>query len=81
MKKRIRYAARYLKLAVRTYVRTYVWFSCKEARYIPRVSRVNVFSGYVVISVMDVLTSKSRVYLWKRRHLEFHEIISKTDLV
>lgn len=78
MKKRIRYAARYLKLAVRTYVHE---FSCKEARYIPRVSRVNVFSGYVVISVMDVLTSKSRVYLWKRRHLEFHEIISKTDLV
>lgn len=56
-------------------------FERKEARYIPRVSRVNVFSGYVVISVMDVLTSKSRVYLWKRRHLEFHEIISKTDLV
>lgn len=53
----------------------------RYTRYIPRVSRVNVFSGYVVISVMDVLTSKSRVYLWKRRHLEFHEIISKTDLV
>lgn len=53
----------------------------KEARYIPRVSRVNVFGGYVVISVMNVLTSKSRVYLWKHRHLEFHEIISNTDLV
>lgn len=73
-KRRIWNAVRYLKLA-------YNDFERKEARYIPRVSRVNVFSGYVVISVMDVLTSKSRVYLWKRRHLEFHEIISKTDLV